>query len=65
MLETGTKLKLAILASLNASSKLASFSLCLPIPLVRNISLGTSFGKEYLFGYKRFVHFYFSTNSLM
>ena len=53
MLETGTKLKLAILASLNASSKLASFSLCLPIPLVRNISLGT----------KASYIFIFSTNS--
>ena len=33
----------AICASRNASSKLANFSVCLPTPLVRNISLATKF----------------------
>ncbi len=39
MLETRTRLKAAIPAFLRADSKLGNFSLCLPTPLVRKISL--------------------------
>ena len=41
MLETETRLKDAILAFRKAISKLVSFSLCLPTPLVKNIFDGT------------------------
>ncbi len=40
MLETLTKLKRAIPASLKASSKLESFSLCLPTPFVTKAVFG-------------------------
>lgn len=54
MLDTWTRLQKAIPASLRASSKLASLSLCLPTPLVKKIMLGTNipmkevFESEYL-----------------
>jgi len=39
MLETRTRLKAAMPAFLRDSSKLVNFSLCVPLPLVRKISL--------------------------
>src|SRR6185503_3444271 len=41
MLDTRTRLQAAIPADRSASSNEVSFSLCLPTPLVKNISLGT------------------------
>jgi hypothetical protein len=41
MLDTDTRFKSAISASRNASSKLVRYSLCIPLPFVRNIILGT------------------------
>ena len=42
MLETLTKLNWAMPASLRASSKLESFSLCLPTPFVTKAFVGVS-----------------------
>jgi hypothetical protein len=41
MLETETRFRSAISAALNAISKLVRWSLCTPLPLVKNIILGT------------------------
>ena len=42
MLDTRTRLQAAMSADRNASSNEVSFSRCLPTPLVKNSSLGTS-----------------------
>jgi len=49
MLETWTRLNCDNPAALSASSKLVSFSLCLPAPRVRNILSGIFPSTEYLF----------------
>jgi len=51
MLETRTRLKAAMPAFLKDNSKLVSFSRCVPLPLVRKISLAIKWVNPFVLPY--------------